>query len=81
MFARLLFLLLCCAGHAQIHMYWTTAVIDNQYDQRKEEYLRSFYQIKSFGIDPWIIEATNIQSSFFDSISQRVFYPQQHNSA
>ena len=61
---------------AQIHILFTSALISEQFDQRKEEYITSFQQLRSFGLDPWIIEATNTDRSFFDELSIRVLYPQ-----
>lgn len=71
----------CCAQlqSQQIYVMMTTAVLPSQYELRKEEYLSGFYAIKSYGFEPWIIEATNTGSSFFDEISKQVLYPQKNN--
>jgi hypothetical protein len=62
-----------------VHVIYVSAVIENQAELRKSEYLKSFYALKSYGFDPWIIEAMNINHSFFDEISDKVFYPQKNN--
>jgi hypothetical protein len=63
----------------QIHVIYTSALIPKQFEQRKQEYLKSFYQLKAFGFEPWIIEATKINSSFFDQITNQVLYPQTND--
>lgn len=75
----LLLLLACTPLFSQIHVVMTTAQLAIRYEERKAEYLRSFNAVKSYGFDPWIIEATNIKTSFFDEISKQVLYPQRHN--
>jgi hypothetical protein len=64
---------------SQVHILMTSALIPLQYEQRKQEYLKSFNIIRLFGFDPWIIESTNIDHSFFDQISNKVIYPQKNN--
>ena len=64
---------------SQIHVMMTSAIIPMQYEWRKMEYLTGFNAIKSYGFDPWIIEATHITSSFFDEVSNRVLYPQTND--
>lgn len=77
----MLFLLLIpfvlCAG--QIQMICTSALIENQFERRKLEYLSSLLQIRSLGFEPWVIECRNIGSSFFDDVTKQILYPQAHN--
>lgn len=78
----LVFLFCFISIHAeQIHVLFTSALIDRQYERRKDEYLVSIGQLRSLGFDPWVIEATNIHSSFYDQVTQRVLYPNQNNLA
>lgn len=72
---------LLSSGFAQIRVIMTTAQMPVLYEERKEQYLRSFRAIRAYGFDPWVIEAKNITSSFFDELSRQVLYPQQHNEA
>ncbi len=65
----------------EIHVIYTSAQIPKNFDLRKREYIENLNQLRSFGFDPWIIEATNTNSSFFDSLSTKVLYPQRHNDA
>lgn len=62
-----------------IHFLYTSALIPAQYEERKAEYIRSLQAIRSFGYEPWIIEATNIDHSFFDDLGANVLYPKQNN--
>lgn len=73
------FLLFPCFVFSQIHVMVTSAQLRIRVEERTEEYLRCFYALKLYGFDPWIIEATNINSSLFDTLSKRVLYPQKHN--
>jgi len=77
------FLTLLCTCHlfSQIHVMVTSAQIPLHYEERRGEYLACLNALKLYGFDPWIIEATNINSSFFDEISHRVLYPNRHNDA
>lgn len=62
----------------QIYVLYTSALLPKQFELRKQEYLKSFYTLISYGYEPWIIESTNIDNSFFDEISNRVLYPQKN---
>lgn len=72
----ILFLVFALPLYGQIHVIMTSALINTQYEWRKAEYLNAVNAIKSYGFDPWILEATHITSSFFDAISGRVLYTQ-----
>lgn len=74
-----LFVTLTCYLSSQIQVIYTSAVLPKQYDLRKTEYLDSFNKLKSFGLNPWIVESTNITESFFDEISNQVLYPQKND--
>ena len=67
------------SAEPKIHLIFTSAILKDQFDLRRDEYLKSLQKLRSFGIEPWIIEATNISASFFDHVSNQVFYPQQHD--
>lgn len=60
---------------AEVHVIMTSAILDIDYDRRKEEYIKSIRTIQSYGIEPWIIEATPTTFSFFDEISNQALYP------
>ena len=75
------FLCICTLNAQQIHVLFTSALINRQYELRKEEYIKSVQQFRSLGFDPWIIEATNINASFYDEITNRVLYPNKNNLA
>ena len=80
--ALILFALFCVYRlFGQIHVMVTSAQIALRYEERKVEYLNCFRALKFYGIDPWIIEATNTDSSIFDELSDQVLYPQKHNDA
>jgi len=81
--AAALLALLCVSTHlsAKIHALFTSALLETQFEERKEEYIRNISQFRSFGLDPWIIEAMHVNSSFFDEITTQVLYPQKNNAA
>jgi hypothetical protein len=62
-----------------IKILYTSALIKHQFQKRRLEYLQSLHKLKEFGFEPWIIEATNIRSSFFDQITNQIFYPNVNN--
>lgn len=64
---------------ADVHIIMTSALIDTDYERRKQEYIRGVTTIQSYGIEPWIIESMPITSSFFDALSNQVLYPQTNN--
>lgn len=81
---RALFLLMLFASShllGQVHVIMTTAQLPIRVEERTAEYLKSFWTIKSYGFEPWIIEATNTSSSLFDPIARHVLYPQRHNDS
>lgn len=69
------------ALQSEVHVMYTSALISNDYDKRKEEYLASIEAMRSYGYEPWIIEATNINSSFYDQLTDQIFYPQKNDSS
>lgn len=64
---------------SEIHILYVSAVIPDQYEWRKREYLESLNKLKSYNIEPWIIEATNVQSTYFDDLVEHVLYPNQND--
>jgi len=76
---RFLLLVWSAALYGEVHVLMTGAVISLQYEARKQEYLTSFFSLQSYGIEPWIIIATNMHASFFDELSHQVLYPQKNN--
>lgn len=73
-----LLLVLSCGLFGEIHFICTSALKSSLFEERKREYLRNLNALRSYGYDPWIIEATNIDHSFFDEVSSRVLYPRNH---
>jgi len=59
---------------AGIHVVFTSALIPKKFEERKQDYLKSLFRLRSFGLDPWIVEATHINRSFFDKVSSQVLY-------
>lgn len=64
---------------AQTHIIFTSALISEQYQLRKQEYKESLSSLKRLGMNPWIIESTPIKRSFFDKLSSQVLYPQTND--
>ena len=72
---RLFVLFLPIMLSAETHVLYVSALIEDQYELRKKEYLASLDALFSYNIEPWIIEATNIKQSFFDNLVKNVLYP------
>ncbi len=64
-----------------IEILFTSALIENQFEIRKEEYLKSYTALIQYGLNPWIIESTNIDHSFYDELTSRICYPKKNNSS
>jgi hypothetical protein len=61
-----------------IPVLYTAALIDNQYEMRKQEYLYSFQILKQFKTVPYILESCKI-SSFFDYLETPLLYTQTND--
>lgn len=61
-----------------VKVIFTAALIDNQFEMRKQEYLHSLDRLIEFGAIPLIVEACK-KSSFFDVCGFPVFYPNVNN--
>ncbi len=72
------FLLFFGSLFGEIHLIFTSALVQNNYEARKIEYLRSLSALKNYGVDPWIIEATHINDSFYNRLSNHVLYPRRN---
>lgn len=57
-----------------VKVVFTAAIIENQYEMRKNEYLYSLQVLQEFRIAPYILEACQ-EKSFFDQYNYPVFYP------
>ncbi len=58
-----------------IRVLATTALLDNQYEQRKSEYEKGIEVVNSFGYEPYIVEAITASGpTFLDDLSDTVFY-------
>lgn len=64
----------------KIRVVCTTALIPLNYEMRKEEYIRSMDTLKSYGYEPYIMEAIHpFSPSFFDEYTQHVYYSNVNN--
>lgn len=73
--------LMTCSSHlsAKVQVMMTSATIEMDYKRRTEEYTKAIYAIKSYGIEPWVIECMPITHSFLDELSHQVLYPQSND--
>jgi len=62
----------------KIKIVFTAALIDNHFEERKLEYIKSLKTIKSFGYEPYIVEACKERPTFFDDYSCNVLYPNEN---
>ena len=63
----------------QINIVCTAALINEQYEIRKQEYINVTEKIKQFGIMPYIVESCKHGPTFLDSVSDRVWYSQTND--
>lgn len=61
-----------------IPILYTAALIDNQYEMRKQEYLYSFQILKQLKTTPYILESCKT-TSFFDCLETPILYTQTNN--
>jgi hypothetical protein len=93
-FTALSFVMLqiCCAVSQRpkdnIKIVCSAALLDYQYEQRKQEYIKGLSTIQSYGYQPYVIEACVIEKgkkrpTFLDDyvFPERLFYSSVHNSA
>jgi len=62
----------------------SAAIIENDYEKRKEEYIKGLSLVKHYGYEPYVIEACKkCGPTFLDDyvLSDRIFYSSVHNSA
>jgi len=65
-----------------IRVICTAALIDQQYEERKKEYVQSLNTLAFYGYIPYIVESCNKQgNSFLDSYSPHVLYTRTNNTA
>ncbi len=58
----------------------TAALINDNYEQRKTEYIESLLLLNKFGYEPYIIEAIlTTGPSFLDDYCRNVFYSKEHD--
>jgi hypothetical protein len=65
-----------------IRVVCTAALIDQQYEERKKEYVQSLNTLASYGYIPYIVESCSKQGkSFLNSHSPHVLYTRTNNTA
>lgn len=65
-----------------VHVVSTAALIDQQYEERKKEYVHSLNILASYGYTPYIVESCCTQKkSFLDRYSPHVLYTHTNNAA
>ena len=64
-----------------VKILFTAALIDNQFEMRKKEYIHSLNLLFSFGYKPYICEARKPEKTFFDEYidSDHLYYAQSNN--
>ena len=58
----------------KIKIVCTAALIDYQYELRKQEYIRGIEAIKRFGYMPYVVESYKTRPTFLDLLSDKVWY-------
>lgn len=67
----------CCAQEIidkPLKVIFTAALIENQWEMRKQEYIYFLNSLLDYGLSPYIVEACKT-SSFFDEYKLPIFYP------
>jgi len=57
----------------------TAAILDNYYNERKKEYIKSLEAISKLGYEPYVVESCITGPSFLDEYSSYVHYPKINN--
>lgn len=64
----------------ETHIVLTAALIDNQYESRKEEYIKALTTLRNYGFkNPHIIESICAGKTFLNDYSENVIYPNVNN--
>ncbi len=76
-------LLLFCSIEANImaslKILATAALISNQFEMRKQEYIFGINIIKKYGYEPFIVESCSSSPTFLDELSTNIFYSKSNN--
>lgn len=64
---------------ADLKIICTAALIQNQFENRKKEYIKSFNFLKQIGFEPYIVESCVSGPTFLDQFSKNVFYSKTNN--
>ena len=66
-------------SHSKIRILCTAALIPNQYELRKTEYIDSLKKITQFGYPSYVVESCVQGPTFLDYYATHVFYAQTNN--
>lgn len=61
-------------SNRRIIIVCTAAVLDENYETRKQEYIQAIEKIKQFGFMPYIVESCKNGPTFLDALSDKVWY-------
>lgn len=64
---------------AEIKFFCTAALINNQYEIRKQEYIACLKRISELGYQPFVVESCVQGPTFLDDYATDVFYSQTNN--
>lgn len=73
----------CCAQEIiekPLKVIFTAALIENQWEMRKQEYIYSLNSLLGYGLSPYIVEACKT-SSFLDEYKLPIFYPNVNDTS
>jgi hypothetical protein len=62
------------AAVEHIKIICTAAILPQDYNRRKQEYINGINQIKKFGFMPYIVESCQLGPTFLEGLSDRVWY-------
>jgi hypothetical protein len=71
----------CLFGVADDHIkvVCTAAILSENFEVRKQEYIKALERIKQFGFMPYIVESCQVGPTFLDALSNKVWYAQTND--
>ena len=71
----------CNEHKSEIKIVCTAAIIPQQYELRKQQYIKTLNKLKSYGYASYVIESCQSGPTFLDSVCNHVCYTQSNDLA
>ena len=76
----MVFLSMYISAVGHIKIICTAALLENQYEQRKQEYMKAIQAVRHCGFMPFIVESCQKGPSFLDELVESVWYAKTNNT-